>query len=1561
MYKLSIKPLQGYDSAVSTTVLLEETTVEAVANQISQSGVSFDGIQITNSEINGTVLGNLVPSSAVFTTLNVIQDVYFAGNNPGQFVSWNSGTGQFIISGRLITDGCAQLGNIEICSNDIKAVNTNGYINLIPNGNGEVDIRGPVLNISNVGNFYSNMTNGSISLIARNPVLLESGNDKVRLVSKTDIELTTKNGDVNITTDTGAISNIQSLQLVSGNNRITTTANHNLKAGDTVQLTGTNSVPNFNGIYTVTSVLTDRVFTVNSSTAFSVNGTSGVVTKTANNSINLNTNFLVKIPTDTKLTFGTTQNNIYGNTGGVYISSTNDVSFVVSSTANINVPQQTKLVFGTSGNNFIQSQGQVLNLNSPTTTLTGTLLQINNTNVRFSDPILTIADYNLTTSDSKDRGIDFRYYDSTIASMSLGWFGYKTDLDAFTFIKNATNSNETITGELANIVAKGIESTTFTLVTGGNIDANCGLIQNVNTIRGCGTTLNVQGPETINLLATDRINIANNIPLLFGTSRIFENTNQNLVISGKKNIQFTTDTNGSIVIPVNTKLTFDNTTRGSQSISSNTSGELNIIGSSNIFVTTTSGNIILPISTPIQFGNVGQQIRGNGSTLTIVSNAGGTVDVVGDTEVKIAASNGNITVTNTNGDIILSPTSGNVRIPTSRRLVFSMSGTNNSISSDTIGNLLIDGNSSSGNIKIETVNSIDLLATLDVNIPQSVNLKFGIEEIGKIYAEQNTLYISNTNGTIEVTSANTTLTNTNGLTILNTFSNITSNQFTINGDLVSLDSKNVRIKDPIVTLANNYTDATKDRGIEYQWNTTSGNSKLGWFGYKVSTNKWTFFSEAVNTDEIITGTLGELQIGNLSLSTGGYLDLSCGEIRSARRIFGCNSVLELTSANILLTASEKILIPNNIPLSFGTTSNSISSNTVGNINVNANSVNINTSTNITGQFKTDDRILSIGGINTLTNDDSKDRGIEYRWYTGTQSKTGFFGYKDNIERFVFIKDGTNTNEIFSGAFGDVQFGNGYFTNLDMSSGTGNITGIKVLSGGEISIVSTSGNINISPTSGSSVLLPYNIPISFGTTNASISANSSGELNINSNNILLNSETSIRFSGTSPIYFGDDNNIYLERTNTDILLQNSIGNILLTPQYSGGSVLLPTYTPVSFGDDNNKIYSDGDKLILVGFTGIQFDGNVNFTGVITASRLDFDFDKYILPLGTYDNTRITNIQNYISNTSGQIRITTFSPTYVKTGDMVILSNTDSSPIVDGEYQVTNVLSETVFVILTGVNVTAQGGNGNVKTNLMTYKGKDVGIQINYWTTTGNSSVTAGSENFRTGFFGFIMDTKRWSFYNEATIANDIVTGPFGDIEINKLYTSEISGFTLTGNMSAGSNQISGTNFSIGGGNINNTAIGQNGGAPGRFTVLNNTSKASLVDLSLLSTFKFSLERFSLQSTPPESLIDLSNRSPNVGVVLTFFSVVGVNFTSASGTMPISNVDDGTYKVIVCSGMGQGCSYTLEFPYGTLIAPNPLDPNHIATKVVFKRQSQSIQLVFDSESGAWILLNSGAYVS
>ena len=61
----------------------------------------------------------------------------------------------------------------------------------------------------------------------------------------------------------------------------------------------------------------------------------------------------------------------------------------------------------------------------------------------------------------------------------------------------------------------------------------------------------------------------------------------------------------------------------------------------------------------------------------------------------------------------------------------------------------------------------------------------------------------------------------------------------------------------------------------------------------------------------------------------------------------------------------------------------------------------------------------IGGTNP-TLDDNKDRGIEFRWYSGT-AKTGFFGFQDSTGYFTFIPDGLNNNEVISGTAGTALF------------------------------------------------------------------------------------------------------------------------------------------------------------------------------------------------------------------------------------------------------------------------------------------------------------------------------------------------------------------------------------------------------------------------------------------------------------------------------------------------------------------------------------------------------------
>jgi hypothetical protein len=70
-----------------------------------------------------------------------------------------------------------------------------------------------------------------------------------------------------------------------------------------------------------------------------------------------------------------------------------------------------------------------------------------------------------------------------------------------------------------------------------------------------------------------------------------------------------------------------------------------------------------------------------------------------------------------------------------------------------------------------------------------------------------------------------------------------------------------------------------------------------------------------------------------------------------------------------------------------------------------------------------DPIMTLGGITDPLSNDAKDRGIEFKWHNGTSAKNGFFGFDNSTGYFTFIPDGVNSNEVYSGAFGDIQAAN----------------------------------------------------------------------------------------------------------------------------------------------------------------------------------------------------------------------------------------------------------------------------------------------------------------------------------------------------------------------------------------------------------------------------------------------------------------------------------------------------------------------------------------------------------
>lgn len=89
----------------------------------------------------------------------------------------------------------------------------------------------------------------------------------------------------------------------------------------------------------------------------------------------------------------------------------------------------------------------------------------------------------------------------------------------------------------------------------------------------------------------------------------------------------------------------------------------------------------------------------------------------------------------------------------------------------------------------------------------------------------------------------------------------------------------------------------------------------------------------------------------------------------------------------------------------------------GNLTVNGTTTTVNSTT-----ITVDDPIITLGGDTAPSSDDNKDRGIEFRYHSGTSASVGFMGYDDSTGMFTFLTGATNTSEVFSGTAASVAVG-----------------------------------------------------------------------------------------------------------------------------------------------------------------------------------------------------------------------------------------------------------------------------------------------------------------------------------------------------------------------------------------------------------------------------------------------------------------------------------------------------------------------------------------------------------
>ena len=194
-------------------------------------------------------------------------------------------------------------------------------------------------------------------------------------------------------------------------------------------------------------------------------------------------------------------------------------------------------------------------------TVDGVTTTVNSTVVTIQDPIMTLGgEDTLLTDDNKDRGIEFRYYDS---QERFGFYGWDEDYadsniwsgtGGYRFLYNATNASEVYSGTDAPIIAGNLRLTTDTsstwktpttgtlVVTGGT-----GISENLNV----GGTTHLNG----NVEIDGTVDIDANFAVRNNTTDKFtiESATGNTVIEGTLDIQLETEITDNLILTADNK------------------------------------------------------------------------------------------------------------------------------------------------------------------------------------------------------------------------------------------------------------------------------------------------------------------------------------------------------------------------------------------------------------------------------------------------------------------------------------------------------------------------------------------------------------------------------------------------------------------------------------------------------------------------------------------------------------------------------------------------------------------------------------------------------------------------------------------------------------------------------------------------------------------------------------------------------------------------------------------------------------------------------------------------
>jgi hypothetical protein len=549
----------------------------------------------------------------------------------------------------------------------------------------------------------------------------------------------------------------------------------------------------------------------------------------------------------------------------------------------------------------------------------GTTTTVNSVTTTIQDPILTLGgEDTLTIDDNKDRGIEFRYYDS---QERFGFFGWDEDYananiwtgtGGYRFLYNATNTSEVYAGTDAPLIAGNLRLTTDT----GSTSTTTGTLV---VTGGVGISENVYIGGTVD--------IANDLDINSGEF-VVTAANGNIYTQGDLQVDsnVTLGNASSDTVLVNSDTTFEDDVRivGPNTIFSITDGtaEKFVIDSDNGNIHSDgtldvdSGvtfNSTLDVDAAVTFNSTldvdddsvfhnditldttGKYFKiTNGTTdkFTVLSTNGNT-DIRGTLDVGSAVHlettlqvDGNITLGNAASDTITvnSDATFTDNLTVNQAVDFD-STLNVDDAVDFNSTLVVDGQTTIYDSVILQSNNEVFNINNGAAITQfSIDFDNGNTIIGRDGAGTGTLTVhgdstfnDNTSFTDNVTigNANTdTLTvnsvsqftddvTVDGSLLINTNATVEGN-LTVNGTTTTVNSTVVTLDDPIITLGGDTAPTSndaKDRGVEFRYYDST--ARIGFFGWDVSASRYAMYHAATNSSEAFNGTRSGLDLGSI--------------------------------------------------------------------------------------------------------------------------------------------------------------------------------------------------------------------------------------------------------------------------------------------------------------------------------------------------------------------------------------------------------------------------------------------------------------------------------------------------------------------------------------------------------------------------------------------------------------------------------------------------------------------------------------------------------------------------